>query len=361
MKYCKYFFLLIVIFLSTAMALPVFASGNQAAASFVFVHNLSAGVVNPDVKELQKYLNAKGFVVAKSGAGSPGQETTKFGSATQAALIKFQLANKIKPAAGYFGPVTRAAVNVVPVAPIISSVSVEKATSTPAVINKIATTTAVVNNWQVIAANTCTSWTYTDWSPCSPWHNQTRSIAFSFPANCSGGNYVLAQSCDLFFDETTSTVAADAPEVIAATLAANNASTTADGLDSLLLSAAFFDNGKNVGLTCKPWVNKVLAAATNGKITLPFQLNDYSWALNLGGRIVQCNVPIEQADRADILQFIDGTNNLQHTAIVVTKTPTGMVWIHSNWDKRNTVSVDFITYAYFNFAVGGKYSIYHIY
>jgi len=63
-----------------------------------------------DVKALQQWLNANGYRVAESGYGSPGNETTKFGGATKAALIKFQKANGITPAVGYFGPKTRAAV-----------------------------------------------------------------------------------------------------------------------------------------------------------------------------------------------------------------------------------------------------------
>jgi chitodextrinase len=78
---------------------------------FIFKKNLKLGDINNDVKELQKYLNAHGFIVAKIGAGSRGKETTKFGAATKAALIKFQKAKKIKPTNGLFGPLTRAAVN----------------------------------------------------------------------------------------------------------------------------------------------------------------------------------------------------------------------------------------------------------
>jgi len=61
-----------------------------------------------DVRQLQIYLNSKGFTVAPSGPGSLGNETTYFGNATRAALIKFQKASGISPAAGYFGPLTRA-------------------------------------------------------------------------------------------------------------------------------------------------------------------------------------------------------------------------------------------------------------
>jgi peptidoglycan hydrolase-like protein with peptidoglycan-binding domain len=61
-----------------------------------------------DVLALQKLLNANGFTLAASGAGSPGNETTYFGALTRAALAKFQAANGISPAAGYYGPITRA-------------------------------------------------------------------------------------------------------------------------------------------------------------------------------------------------------------------------------------------------------------
>ena len=83
-------------------------SGTGASVS-AFVRNLEFGMSGADVKGLQVYLNTHGYVVASSGPGSPGNETTKFGGATRAALIKFQKANGITPAVGYFGPKTRAA------------------------------------------------------------------------------------------------------------------------------------------------------------------------------------------------------------------------------------------------------------
>ncbi len=79
--------------------------------SFMFLNNLFLGMTNPDVKELQKYLNTHGYPVAPSGPGSSGNETTKFGALTKAALIKFQIAKNIKPAVGFFGPITRGVVN----------------------------------------------------------------------------------------------------------------------------------------------------------------------------------------------------------------------------------------------------------
>lgn len=77
----------------------------------IFKSDLSVGSLGSEVKALQEFLNAHGYTVSTSGPGSAGNETTTFGSATRAALIKYQKANGITPAVGYFGPKTRAAVN----------------------------------------------------------------------------------------------------------------------------------------------------------------------------------------------------------------------------------------------------------
>src|SRR3989344_843692 len=77
----------------------------------VFTRNLETGMTGNDVKQLQIYLNAKGFKVSASGAGSPGNETTFFGAGTRAALAKLQAANGISPAVGYFGSLTREYIN----------------------------------------------------------------------------------------------------------------------------------------------------------------------------------------------------------------------------------------------------------
>ncbi len=78
---------------------------------FVFVKNLKQSSIDDDVKALQLFLNTHGFSLAKNGAGSSGNETTFFGSRTIRSLIRYQTANGIAPAHGFFGPITRSFVN----------------------------------------------------------------------------------------------------------------------------------------------------------------------------------------------------------------------------------------------------------
>ena len=75
---------------------------STSTIKFIFNNDLSFGMIKEDVRKLQKFLNGNGFVVSKTGAGSIGKETNIFGNNTLSAIIKFQKANKIVPAVGYF-------------------------------------------------------------------------------------------------------------------------------------------------------------------------------------------------------------------------------------------------------------------
>lgn len=77
----------------------------------IFTKALKFGMIDAEVKLLQQYLNAHNFPIAMTGVGSTGKETTYFGPATKAALIKFQTAHNISPAIGFFGPITKTFVN----------------------------------------------------------------------------------------------------------------------------------------------------------------------------------------------------------------------------------------------------------
>jgi hypothetical protein len=83
----------------------------SAPTSFTFTRDLTVGSTGEDVRQLQVLLNSQGHMVASTGAGSPGNESTYFGALTRAAVSAYQAANGISPTAGYFGPITRASVH----------------------------------------------------------------------------------------------------------------------------------------------------------------------------------------------------------------------------------------------------------
>ncbi len=95
-------------------------TGTSSIGNIVpFTKNLSLNSIHPEVKRLQQYLNTHGFMVAKTGPGSLGKETNKFGALTKKALVKFQEAYAeeilsplgLKKGTGLFGPGTRNKLN----------------------------------------------------------------------------------------------------------------------------------------------------------------------------------------------------------------------------------------------------------
>ena len=87
------------------------SSARQNTTSFIFTHDLAVGKTDVDVTRLQQFLIDAGFPPAKTGPGSKGNTSTYFGTKTRIALAKYQKANKIVPASGYFGSKTRAFIN----------------------------------------------------------------------------------------------------------------------------------------------------------------------------------------------------------------------------------------------------------
>ncbi len=85
------------------------ASSNVVAGEqCTFSASLFLGSQRDEVKCLQTYLNRTGFILAESGPGSRGAETTYFGPLTKNAVERFQAAHGV-PSTGYFGPLSRAA------------------------------------------------------------------------------------------------------------------------------------------------------------------------------------------------------------------------------------------------------------
>lgn len=88
----------------------LFPETAQAAvsSSVINVRDLELDMEGDDVRALQVLLNTNGFALAPEGVGAPGNETNYFGTLTQNALMRYQAANSVMPAIGYFGPITRA-------------------------------------------------------------------------------------------------------------------------------------------------------------------------------------------------------------------------------------------------------------
>jgi hypothetical protein len=80
--------------------------GGSSAVATTFNTNLTVGSKGADVSALQSFLVGKGFLTMPAGVAMGN-----FGPLTKTALAGYQSANGISPAAGYFGPVTRAKVN----------------------------------------------------------------------------------------------------------------------------------------------------------------------------------------------------------------------------------------------------------
>jgi hypothetical protein len=89
-----------------AQAVAAIFAGSTPVVSTTFTRDLTIGSTGSDVVALQDMLVSGGYLVMPVGV-SKGY----FGALTQSALGKYQAANGISPAAGYFGPITRSKVN----------------------------------------------------------------------------------------------------------------------------------------------------------------------------------------------------------------------------------------------------------
>jgi len=99
---------------ATIANIQAILSGNPPASqssTTSFTRDLKLGMIGADVKALQQFLNTHGYILTSTGLGSPGHETTLFGSLTKSALIRFQKAHNITPSVGYFGVKTKGEVS----------------------------------------------------------------------------------------------------------------------------------------------------------------------------------------------------------------------------------------------------------
>jgi hypothetical protein len=115
-----------IAFSSAAFSAPPLAAADSSSLLIPSNHRLWDNA--PDIRSLQQFLNTHGFLVASSGPGSPGAETTLFGLRTYRALVRFQVAEGL-PATGFLGPLTRAEIGALSAASSAAAGSPSTATS----------------------------------------------------------------------------------------------------------------------------------------------------------------------------------------------------------------------------------------
>ncbi len=94
-------------------------TGGSCTPGQTLTRNHKAGETGGEIMWIQQFLNANGFTVSASGAGSKGNETSYFGPATKAAVIKFQNAHAadvltpvgLTSGTGFWGASSRAKAN----------------------------------------------------------------------------------------------------------------------------------------------------------------------------------------------------------------------------------------------------------
>ncbi len=89
--------------INALMAQLAALQGGSAGASATFTMNLTVGSTGSEVVALQQVLVAGGYLTMPAGVAMG-----TFGPLTKAAVAAWQAANGVTPAAGYWGPISRA-------------------------------------------------------------------------------------------------------------------------------------------------------------------------------------------------------------------------------------------------------------
>ena len=92
--------------INALMAQLASLQGGSVSTGTTFTQNLTVGSTGAEVVALQQKLVAEGHLVMPAGTAMG-----YFGNLTKAAVAKWQAANGVSPAAGYFGPISRAKAN----------------------------------------------------------------------------------------------------------------------------------------------------------------------------------------------------------------------------------------------------------
>ena len=221
--------------LATALLLPALASA-QTGPTFSVNHQLWD--VGSDILQLQQWLNANGYAVAQSGVGSPGHESNVFGTHTYHAVVVFQAVHGL-PTTGFFGPLTRAAVN---------SLALSEAGSSA----NIGTVTASANSSTTGTTTATTSAQYVPGVTPLPGYAPGEIIAGGGGSSNSGSGGGGGGSSS---DTTPPSVSLTAPSS-GATVSGSSVTLTATASDNVaVISVQFKVDGTNIGgaITSSPY------------------------------------------------------------------------------------------------------------
>lgn len=131
-----------------------------------------------------------------------------------------------------------------------------------------------------------------------------------------------------------------------------------------IIARAQQDVGVNVQQSCKEWVRTVVLNASGNTVTIPpNSSNDTRWQSHSYCRRYAPPVSMANFRVGYIIQMRwrnqNGVSN-PHTAIILSRTSSGMDWIESNWQGDQTVRIRHVSFSQFNQAVGSNYSVYKI-
>src|SRR3989344_5674532 len=166
-----------------------------SAAQGSITKTLKYGMKDIQVKYLQQFLNEKGYLISRIGAGSVGLETTFFGRATETAVKAYQRAKSLT-ADGIFGLKSRASLS-----GIVTYYSTPVVTNYPAGCNSNSGYSAftglpcngsTVTNYPA-GCNSNSGYSAYTGAPCNG------SVITSYPTGCSstlGFSAVTGRKCD---------------------------------------------------------------------------------------------------------------------------------------------------------------------
>lgn len=151
---------------------------------------------------------------------------------------------------------------------------------------------------------------------------------------------------------------------------------TQSARNQAIVDRTFQDLGKNVGIECKPWAQRVVSQASTNVATLGLTvtsptnqtLNPWGWGLEQPhAYTVGVSTGIQNVQPGWIVQMrvpLSGGGITPHTAIVLGRSSTEISWIESNWRHDTTVRIRTQTFDEFLAQVQRdgeyQYSVYYI-